>query len=135
MTLNNIDAIDATTESTLETAIDSLANLTAVGTLVTGNADAVVSAASATVAGKAELATVAELDAGTDAGRVITPDVLAGSDFGKRVVEVVLFAPTTDCAVGNGGAYLRMPAIYAGWNIIDVEAVCVTAGTTGTMDI
>tara|TARA_Y100000114_G_scaffold57288_1_gene52447 strand:- start:1586 stop:2902 length:1317 start_codon:yes stop_codon:yes gene_type:complete len=36
LTLQNIDAIDATTESTLEAAIDSLTNLTAVGTLTTG---------------------------------------------------------------------------------------------------
>src|SRR3990167_4162299 len=34
--LNAIDAIDATTESTFESAIDSLTNLTAVGTLTTG---------------------------------------------------------------------------------------------------
>ncbi len=36
LTLQNIDAIDATTETTLEAAIDSLTNLTAVGTLTTG---------------------------------------------------------------------------------------------------
>ena len=36
MTLSNIDAIDATTETTLEAAIDSLANLTEVGTLTQG---------------------------------------------------------------------------------------------------
>jgi hypothetical protein len=35
-TLSNIDAIDATTETTLESAIDSLTNLTAVGTITTG---------------------------------------------------------------------------------------------------
>ena len=36
LTLQNIDAIDATTEATIEAAIDSLTNLTAVGTLTTG---------------------------------------------------------------------------------------------------
>ena len=36
LTLQNIDAIDSTTETTLEAAIDSLTNLTAVGTLTTG---------------------------------------------------------------------------------------------------
>ncbi len=35
-TLSNIDAIDATTEATLEAAIDSLTNLTVVGTITTG---------------------------------------------------------------------------------------------------
>jgi hypothetical protein len=36
LTLTNIDQIDATTEATFENAIDSLTNLTAVGTLTTG---------------------------------------------------------------------------------------------------
>ena len=35
-TLNNIDALDATTEATIEAAIDTLANLTSVGTISTG---------------------------------------------------------------------------------------------------
>ena len=35
-TLSNIDAIDATTEATIEAAIDTLANLTSVGTISTG---------------------------------------------------------------------------------------------------
>jgi cytoskeletal protein CcmA (bactofilin family) len=36
LTLQNVDAIDATTENTLEAAIDSLANLTTTGTITTG---------------------------------------------------------------------------------------------------
>ena len=36
LTLTNIDAIDSTTETTFETALDSLTNLTAVGEIVTG---------------------------------------------------------------------------------------------------
>ena len=35
-TLSNIDALDATTEATIETAIDTLSNLTSVGTIGTG---------------------------------------------------------------------------------------------------
>ena len=35
-TLSNIDALDATTEATIEAAIDSLSNLTVVGTIATG---------------------------------------------------------------------------------------------------
>ena len=35
-TLNNIDALDATTEATIESAIDTLSNLTTVGTIGTG---------------------------------------------------------------------------------------------------
>ena len=82
MTLSNVDALDATTEATVEAAIDTLANLTTaaalatVGTLTTGNADAIISAASVTVAGKVELATSAETNTGTDATRAVTPDGL-----------------------------------------------------------
>jgi hypothetical protein len=36
LTLTNIDAIDATTEATIESAIDTLSNLTSVGTISTG---------------------------------------------------------------------------------------------------
>ena len=35
-TLNNIDALDATTEATIESAIDTLSNLTTVGTITSG---------------------------------------------------------------------------------------------------
>ena len=42
-TLKNIDAIDATTEATIESAIDTLSNLTSIGTITTGvwNASAI----------------------------------------------------------------------------------------------
>ena len=45
LTLTNIDQIDATTEATFENAIDSLTNLTAVGTLTTGTWSATAIAA------------------------------------------------------------------------------------------
>jgi hypothetical protein len=47
-TLNNIDAIDATTENTLEAAIDSLSNLTQTGTVTSGTWSSSVSS-SATI--------------------------------------------------------------------------------------
>ena len=51
--------------------IDGLA-ITTVGTLDTGDATAIVSAASATAAGKVELATTAEATTGTDTSRAVT---------------------------------------------------------------
>lgn len=36
MTLSNVDALDATTEATIEAAIDTLGNLTSIGTIATG---------------------------------------------------------------------------------------------------
>ena len=88
--------------------IDGLA-ITTVGTLDTGNATAIVSAASTSAAGKVELATTAEALAGTDTARAVTAAGLAarshtatigdGSDqdiaithnLGTRAVNVQLF--------------------------------------------
>ena len=56
--------------------IDGLA-ITTVGTLDTGNATAIVSAASTSAAGKVELATTTEALAGSDSARAVTPAGLA----------------------------------------------------------
>lgn len=60
--------------------IDGLA-ITTVGTLDTGDATAVVSAASTSAAGKVELATTAEALAGSDSSRAVTPAGLAARSF------------------------------------------------------
>ena len=56
-------------------------SLTSVGTLTGGNATAIVSAASASAAGKVELATTAEALAGSDTARAVTPAGLAARSF------------------------------------------------------
>lgn len=134
-TLSNIDALDATTEATIEAAIDTLSNLTTVGTVTSGNVDAVVSAASTTTAGKIEVATSAETNTGTDAARAVSPDGLAGSNFGIRYVQVTCFDYTTDTATGDGKGYFHIPAGLNGMNLVEVHAEVITAGTTGTTDI
>src|SRR3990167_9827911 len=58
-----------------------------------------VTAASLTAAGKVELATDAETTTGTDATRAVTPDGLAGSDYGKKVVGILVVDPATNTAV------------------------------------
>lgn len=97
-TLSNIDALDATTEATIEAAIDTLANLTSIQgrtvTLADAGADAilgwddsesayenltqaevlaVIGDSSATAKGVVELATDAETVTGTDTVRATTP--------------------------------------------------------------
>lgn len=85
--------------------------------------------ATTTAAGVVEIATSAETTTGTDATRAVSPDGLAGSDFGKRVVAMEVFSPTTSVAVGDGAKYFRVPSILNGYNLVDVEAQHVTAGT------
>jgi hypothetical protein len=98
LTLQNVDALDATTESTIEAAIDTLANLTSIqGRTVTladaganaifgwddtagayenltqAEVKAVIGTASDSATGVVELATDAETVTGTDTARAVTP--------------------------------------------------------------
>jgi len=57
LTLQNVDALDATTESTIEGAIDTLSNLTSVGTLTTGTWSATDVAVAAGGTGASDAAT------------------------------------------------------------------------------
>ena len=68
--------ISGSVSMAVQTGITTAANLVTVGTLAAGNATAIVDAASATAAGKVELATTAETTTGTDAARAVTPDGL-----------------------------------------------------------
>ena len=97
--------------------------------------DTLNTAASTTTASMIEVATTAEINTGTDAGRAVSPDTLAGSNFGIRYVAIPCFAPGTNCGTGDGKAFFYVPAGLAGMNIVSVHAASYTAGTTGTMDI
>lgn len=100
------------------------------------SADTFVSAASDTAAGKVELATSAETTTGTDTGRAVTPDGLAGSTiFGQKTVQIMVFEQATDWATGDGKAYFVVPEALNGMNLVRVHARVITAGTTGTSDI
>jgi len=91
--------------------------------------------ASTTAEGVVEHATVAELEAGTDTGRVISPDVLAGSNFGERAVQFVVFDFATATATGDGKFYFHVPSTLNGMDLVEVHAEVITAGTTNTTDI
>ena len=94
-----------------------------------------VDEASDTVAGKVELATIAETSAGSDAARAVSPDGLAGSVHGEVVVQLVVFDFATDCATGDGKFYFHVDDKLAGMNLVRVHGEVITPGATGTMDI
>ena len=77
--INSTDVLSATA---LGTGVLS-SSLTSVGTLSSGNATAVVDAATDAAAGKVELATNAETQTGTDATRAVTPAGLASVGYLK----------------------------------------------------
>lgn len=93
--------------------------------------------ASLTAKGDVELATAAETTTGTDATRAVTPDGLAGSDYGKRIVVIPLLDNTTDNAVGDGagGITFTIPEELNGFNLVNAHASVETAGTTGTQSM
>lgn len=124
--LTQLQNIDATVISSADwTALSNLSG--------TNSGDEV--AATTTTAGISELATTAETNTGTDTGRTITPDGLAGSYAGTKVVTFATVNPTEDMATGDGKAYVHIPAALNGMDIVSAHAEVVTAGTTGTASI
>jgi hypothetical protein len=91
-------------------------------------------ASSTTVQGIIEVATAAETTAGADAGRAVSPDGLAGSDYGKRVMLISgVVAPTTALTTGDGKFTFPIPVELNGWNLVQAEARVYTVGTGATL--
>lgn len=80
-------------------------------------------------------ASTAQTDTGTSTSLAVTPDGLAGSNFGEKAVTIYAVEGATDTAVADGVAYFNIPSSVAGMNLVEVHAHVVSAGTTGTTDI
>ncbi len=90
-------------------------------------------AASDTATGVVELATSAEITTGTDTTRAITPDAFAGSDYGKRLVQIQVTDPAGNAlTTGDGKAYFTVPVELNGYNLVDADASVTTVSTSGT---
>jgi len=101
-----------------------------------GSISIAASGSSDTNAGIVELATAAETTTGTDTGRAVTPDGLAGSVvFGTRYVQMVVADFTADIAEGNGKFYFHVPAGLNGMDLVEVHAKVITAGSGSTVDV
>ena len=85
--------------------------------------------------GIAELATTAETNTGTDTGRVVTPDGLAGSVHGEKVIQMVVVEFATALTPGNGKFYFHVPSTLNGMNIVDVHAEVISAPAGSTIII
>lgn len=87
-------------------------------------------AASLTVAGVVELATIAETDTGTDATRAVTPDGLQGSALQTKVDGIEALADVTDLTNVNAAAATTVGTIDTGtWQ---GTTIAVNQGGTGT---
>lgn len=113
------------TEATIKTAIDAVV----AAALAAGSG---VVAATTLSSGISELATAAETTAGSDAVRTITPDALAHSNFGRRVILLPVSDPNGSAlTTGDGKNYFRVPAELNGYNLVDVAASVDTTSSSG----
>lgn len=74
----------------------------------------------------------------TGTTRVATKDIVifdAQPQYSTKVVELLVFAPTTDVATGDGKVYYKIPSTFNKMSLSTVSASVITAGTTGTTDI
>ena len=137
-----INVEDGATADQTKSDIDGLA-ITTVGTLDTGDATAIVSAASATAAGKVELATTAETTTGTDATRAVTPDGLKdGYQGSTNVITLGTIGTGTWNGTAIDKAYLDDEVLNASLNSFtasnantSLNSFTASAGDVVTLDV
>lgn len=97
--------------------------------------------ASETVAGIVEVTTNSQLHAGTATGEtgaplVVTVDKLVDSTiFGRKGTSIPVFSASTDVSTGDGKAYIVIPEMLNGMNLVRAQAVVNTAGTTNATTV
>ena len=122
-------------------ASNSGGTLTTLGTVTTGVWQGTVVAAAylpdaaADAQGVVELATTAETNTGSDTGRTVTPDGLAGSVHGEKVIQMVVVDFAIALTTGNGKFYFHVPSTLNGFNIVDVHAEVISAPAGSTIII
>ena len=94
-----------------------------------------VTSASTTVAGKVELATIAETNSGADTTRAVTPDGLAGSIYGVKMTKILATPMDSNATTGDGKAYFSVDNYLTGMNLVGVEVAVSTVSTSGTVDV
>jgi hypothetical protein len=127
--------LTVTSTTTLDTALTGV--LRADSGVVSTDSDVtdLVTAADLTTAGKIEIATAAETSTGTDATRAVSPDGLAGSVFGGKYAQFMLFESDTSVSTGNGVGGFAVPADYNGMDLVAATATVHTKGVTDTTDV
>lgn len=91
--------------------------------------------ASVEARGLVELASTAEVSAGSDSERAVTPAGLAGSSFGQEGLRFVVCGASTDAAVGDGLEGAAIGAELDGFRVVGVVAAVHTAGATGPTEV
>jgi hypothetical protein len=85
--------------------------------------------ATITTAGIVTLAVAAEVTAGIDNTKVVTPRTMSQSDYGKKVY---LATFPTSALITNFKCRIRIPSICNGYNLVGIAAMCATPSSSGT---
>jgi hypothetical protein len=122
-------------------ASNSGGTLTTLGTVTTGVWQGTVVAAAylpdaaVDAQGVVELAVASEVTTGTSAALAVTPDGLAGSVHGEKVIQMVVVDFATALTTGNGKFYFHVPSTLNGFDIVDVHAEVISAPAGSTIII
>lgn len=85
-----------------------------------------------TLIGQDSAASGSDTTTGTNATKYVTPDGLAGSDYGKRVVGVLVSDPQGSAiTTGDGKACFQVPSVMNGWNLVAVTGSVSTVSSSG----
>lgn len=77
-------------------------------------------------------ATTGEVNGGSTANKAIDPDTLAGSNFGKATITLLVTDPAGSAiTTGDGKAYWRVPSTLNGMNLVAVAAAVTTVSSSG----
>ena len=90
-----------------------------------------LSAATDSASGTVELAIASEVTTGTDTTRAITADALAGSDFGKRLIQLKVIDDSTTLTTGDGKLIFCIDAALNGYNLVAAQAFVSTVSSSG----
>ena len=78
-------------------------------------------------------ASAVEVTAGTETAKSINPDVLAGSDLGKRLMQIKVMDDATSLTTGDGKIIFCIPAELNGYNLVTAHAYVTTVATGATL--
>jgi hypothetical protein len=115
-------------------------DLTAIAALTTtafgrGFLDLADAAAGRTKLGLVE-ASAATVNTGTSTTEYVSPDSLAGSNFGTAVASILVSDPNGDAiTTGDGKAHWFVPSTLNGRNLVGVAAAVTTVSSSGTPTI
>jgi hypothetical protein len=85
---------------------------------------------------KAEnLASISDVNTGTSTSKAVTPDALAGSNYGMEVAEIAITLPEGPLETGDTQGLYAVPPKINGWKLVYAGAVVDTASSSGSVTV